>query len=167
MTRKILRFLGSRYGIAAIMLLLVIVVVGIARANGGSDQDTTVGDSDSDIGTEDDGEPNDGVYSEPADEKPTLPDEAVNNATDFAEEYIDTDRSADAWRTAWSDNATQRLKDQLKGVGPETVPINEIRDEPSVEGQTVRFPTDAGLLILRMTEQDGVWLVDGIDLDKT
>lgn len=169
MTRKIIRMLGSRYGIAAILLLVVIVVVGIARANGGPRQDESVSGSDSDIGTEDAGQPNDGVVTESDDEpeKPTLPDKAVDNASAFADEYIDTDRSAKAWRGAWDEYATQIVKDQLKDVDPEQVPINEIRDDPTVEGQTVRFPTDAGLLILRMKEQDGVWLVDGIDFDKT
>ncbi|ADD40201.1 hypothetical protein [Stackebrandtia nassauensis] len=168
MSRKILRILGSRYGIAAILLVVVIIVVGLARANGGTDSDTTVDGSDS-MGTEDAGEPNDGVVTESDEEsaESSLPKKAVDNATEFAKAYIKTDRSAKAWRADVGKNATQKVKDELKYIDPEVVPIKEITDDPSAEGQTVRFPTDAGLLILRMKVQDEVWLVDGIDLDKS
>lgn len=166
MTRKVLRFLGSRYGIGVVLLVAVIVIVSIARANGGSRPGTTGSNSDSNIGTEDAGEPNDGVVDTES-EKPQLPQEAIDVATDFAEAYIDTDQSAEKWRNGWGKNATEQVKEQLEDVGPEAVQIREIQDEPTVEGQTVKFPTDAGLLILRVKEQDGVWLVDGIDFAKS
>jgi hypothetical protein len=171
MARRILRALGSRYGIAAILLLLVIVVVATARANQDSHSDGRRED-----GTVDNVEPgasNDGFSSpsaesgEPEEAEDRLPAAAVDTATAFALAWLDTGSVTDQqWHDRLSQYSTIGLREQLAGVSPDSVPAGEIRGDPRTEHTNVEFDTDEGLLILRMTEENGSWLVAGIDFQR-
>jgi|GEM_PF-5769147 len=171
MTRRILRMLGSRYGIAAILVVIVVAVVALAQANSdprpGSNrqQDGTV-DSVS-PGAPDDGyaEPNtpEGSQSPAAD---SLPAAAVDTATQFANLWLNTDDvSEQQWLERLIPLATETTRQQLAGVDPANVPATELTGEPTISGPSVVFDTDRGLLTLTMTEDDGVWKVSGVDFD--
>ncbi len=171
MTRRILRILGSRYGIAAILVLLVVVVVAVAQANsdprpGGSrQQDGTVAEPSP--GAPDDGyavpdsEATDGPTSEDV-----LSDQAIADAETFARLWVVAGEvTAEAWYARLAPYATEATAQQLSGVDPVNVPASEIVGEATVVGPTVEFDTDRGLLILTMTEENGSWKVSSIDFD--
>ncbi|HIW62611.1 MAG TPA: hypothetical protein H9881_09155 [Candidatus Stackebrandtia excrementipullorum] len=171
MTRRILRILGSRYGIAAILVLLVVVVVAVAQANsdprpGGSRQQDGV------VKEPSPGAPDDGyaVPDSEAAEEPTtenvLPAQAIADATTFADLWVVVGEvSAEAWYARLAPYATEATAQQLSGVDPLNVPASEIIGEPTIVGPTVEFDTDQGLLILTMTEENGTWKVSSIDFD--
>ncbi|TWJ11708.1 hypothetical protein LX16_2435 [Stackebrandtia albiflava] len=173
MTRRVLRMLGSRYGIAAILLLVVISVVAVAQDQSRS----TPGDGGQQGNTVDNvepGAPDDGFATPSADPGATsgpaadvLPDSAVDTATAFAVAWVDTGSATAAeWVDRLAPYATRELHEQLAGVDPVSVPATEVRGEGRASAAHVEFDTDAGLLILRMTEENGGWLVAGIDFRR-
>jgi hypothetical protein len=163
-----MRLLGSRYGIAAILLLAVIAVVVIAKANSDPNPGNGVNNGSTYSDDAGSGAPNDGMEDPGSDAKPSsnLPAKAVDNAKAFTKAYIDTDKSQKDWFAGISPYLTGEKKQELKQTDPSRVPIKEIRGKPELTGNNVNFQTDAGLLLLRMVEQDGKWLVDGIDFQN-
>lgn len=175
MVRKALRLLGSRYGIATLLLVAVIIVVGVAKANTdpGSDGITANSEEETEVaaGDPNDGvataEPDDGAGSDSAPADDSLPPEAVETAQSFANAWIDTDgKSAAEWFEAVSVHATENLKTSLADTDPSRVPATELRGDPVVSSTSVEIDTDTGLLILRLTQEDGIWYVDGIDFEN-
>ena len=171
MTRRILRILGSRYGIAAILVVIVVVVVALAQANsdprpnGSRQQDGTVDNVSP-------GAPDDG-YAEPdtpqgsaSPSADALPEAAVDVATQFAGLWLNQDGlDEQQWYDRLVPLATEATQRQLAGVDPANVPATELTGEPTISGPSVVFDTDRGLLTLTMTEDDGVWKVSGVDFD--
>lgn len=168
MTRRILRVLGSRYGIAAILVLIVVMVVAVAQANsdprpGGRQQDGVVDEPSP-------GAPDDGYADPEADasdaDDDVLPDQAVSDAEAFARLWVDTEQvSEEVWLDRLRPYVTESTAQQLSGVDPANVPATEIVGEATVSGPSVTFDTDRGLLTLTMTEENEMWKVSSIDFD--
>lgn len=169
MTRKILRILGSRYGIAALLLLIVIAVVTIANANsqtnpdGRTNQNGTVDNIEP--GASDDGfvPPSPEPHASESSEE-VLPQSAIATAAAFAAAWVDTaEVTAQQWYDAVSQYAAPELQTQLKDVDPQQVPATKVEGEPVATTTGVEIDTDQGLLVLRMSEENGNWYVAGID----
>jgi hypothetical protein len=172
MVRKILRLLGSRYGIAALLLLIVIAVVGIAKATTDPSPGDTPGGGEVESFSE--GAPDDGVAepSQPgegpasASQESQLPQAALDAGKAFATAWVDSDRSKADWYAAVSEHASDKVREEFAETDPSRVPATEIRDEPVATGTSVEIKTDKGLLILEMLEKDGKWYVDGVDFQN-
>ncbi|MGH8794556.1 MAG: hypothetical protein ACRDXX_18140 [Stackebrandtia sp.] len=166
--RKILRMIGSRYGIAAMLLLLVVGVVAVAKANSTpGDSDATTGSDDAEQTVEPSG-PDDGRTDPPgedaSDDVPSLPDEAVDVALSFAEAWVDVDKSQADWHSGISRYANEDVQKQLENTDPGSVPAAEIsEEEPNISGNWVEVDTDTGLLRLLMNSDNEKWLVAEID----
>lgn len=178
--RRVIGFVTSRYGLAGLAALAVIVVVVAGRLAG-------IGTGDSDGGSgvpaADGGQagttsispvPNDAPTA-----SPTRPDPVVSPgqhgpltvATTFATAFLDTDRSADAWRKALRAHASPRLTDELSTMDPATVPAGRLTGRAKLgdHGATwaeVRLPTRSGTLVFRLVSAHGVWQVDRLDWDR-
>ena len=171
MTRRILRALGSRYGIAAILLVIVVMVVAVAQATsdprpGGDRRQGGVVEEPT-PGAPDDGyvdAPTESASSEPA--TSALPDQAVADAEAFAQLWMDTEEvSEEQWLDRLRPYATEGTITQLSGVDPANVPATEIIGDATVSGPNVTFDTDRGLLTVTMTEENGAWKVSSIDFE--
>ena len=107
---------------------------------------------------------------------PTLGDvrtaEVLATANHFAALWIDHDRPAKAWLASLTPLCTKTLAGELSGVDPVSVPADRITGAASLEVHAdatvdVIIPIDAGKLRLRMVaQQNGGWLVDGIDWER-
>ncbi|CAM3577532.1 hypothetical protein [Stackebrandtia soli] len=170
--RRILRVIGSRYGIAGLLVLVVVGALVIAGNDPGGGPGNANDGSESSI---EPGAPDDGYVPPPsASEQPgesegpddSVPEEAITVALSFAQEWILVDRSAEEWRSGLASYATERLAEQLAATEPVAVPARELRGDPVSRNGSVEIDTDAGLLILRVTTHDGSWYVDGVDFHK-
>lgn len=165
--RKILRILGSRYGIAAILLVAVIVVVSIAKLSTDTNSEGTTNSNDS-VDNVDEGDPNDGYVEPSGDSKSSkLPSAAVKQADSFAKAWVDTrSKSQEDWFKEVAKYSTKRVKDQLHDTAPEAVPAKKIQDKPVIDDNNVEIGTDKGLLILGMIKENKDWLVNSIDFEN-
>lgn len=175
--RLVLRFLGTRYGIALILVLLVFIVVGVFRGVAGT-RDTPLaapalepsrGASGSPA-ERDDGVAEADVAGKPS---PTLADAAVTEVkaatSGFAAAWLrHTGVTSDQWRGGLTPYATPSLLAKLKGVDPAGVPASrttgDIRLTVRDTALTVAsVPLDAGTLRLTLVLSGGRWKVDGVD----
>lgn len=175
---KVLRMLGTRYGIAAILLLFVVAVVAVARvsATSGFDSDNPAQDPDDSAHSVEPGAPDDGYADGHSDhpdggsagpEADDLPPDAVETAESFAAAWVDTSgKSQQDWHEEVAPYATEDVQTQLEVTEPENVPAEEITGEPQASGNNVEIETDGGLLILRLSSHTGSWLVAGIDFER-
>lgn len=173
------RFLSAlpvrpRTAVALGLLLVVALVVLVGKLIGGTAPLSTP-DGSSRLSTVDPTTGDDGVAdvsASPSLKQPTTGQPALGVATSFAEQWINTDRSAAAWRAALKPLSTKTLTSELELADPATVPakritgaaVTQVHAEASVD---IVFPTDAGKLRLRLVfVADGRWLVDGIDWER-
>lgn len=167
------RVLGTRYGIALLLAVVILAIVGLAQLFAGGGQRG--------IGLRDDagatstvaptaGE--DGVVSPPAAVQPVTspgarPPEGV--ATAFATAWVShRGKDSTAWVGGLRPHATRSLVDKLVGVDPAGVPADRITGAAQVipHGESfveVAIPVDSGSLRLRLIADGGRWLVDGVD----
>ena len=98
--------------------------------------------------------------------------QALSVATTFAENWINKNRSASAWRSSLQPLSTKTLTSELAGTDPISVPAQRLSGPATTEvlaetSADIIFPTDAGKLRLRLVfVADGRWLVDGIDWER-
>jgi hypothetical protein len=185
--RQILRFLGTRYGIALVLFVLVMGVVAIARAASGPVENDQLGPpppvtttpatasaapTASTTGTV---PGDDGVADSEGPLSPSsLPGMPAPDAVavDFARAWLTTDgRSNEQWLKGMEPYATRNLLDKLKGVDPTEVPANAIRGPARVTTRDallveVSVPVQPGTLILRVLGTSGRWLVDGVNWER-
>lgn len=163
-----------RTAIAVGLLLVVAIVVGIGKLVGGQQGPTASPDGMTPLSSVDPSTGNDSVVDlEPT---PTLGDArtaaVLATANTFASLWIDHDRPAKAWLDSLTPFCTKTLVGELSGVDPESVPADRITGTASLEVHAdatvdVIIPIDAGKLRLRMVaQQNGKWLVDGIDWER-
>ena len=176
--RTVLRLLGTRYGAAVALLVLIALVVGVGKLVGGSRPDQaplgsgTVIDSPS---------PNpsrlgdDGVGEPPSPPPPSTSPGATDPSTvamDFTQKWLHHDGvTADQWLAALRPYATKALQDRLSGVDPLTVPASKVAGAATATGRSQSYvdvvvPLDAGALTLGVTSTDGRWLVDSVDWQR-
>jgi hypothetical protein len=166
-----------RTAIALGLLLLVGLVVLVGKLIGGTSPFTSP-DGTSPLSTVDPTTGNDSVVNldpSPTIKQPATGQLALTVATSFAEQWINTNRSASAWRAALKPLSTKTLTTELEQADPESVPakrltgaaVTQVNAETSID---IIFPTDAGKLRLRLVfvpgTQEGHWLVDGIDWER-
>jgi hypothetical protein len=166
-----------RTAIALGLLVVVGLVVLVGKLIGGAPPLTTP-DGSSGLSTVDPSTGNDGVVDlnpSPSIKQPTNGQPALAVATSFAQQWINKNRSAQAWRAALQPFSTKALTTELEQADPESVPaqritgaaITVVNAETSVD---IVFPTDAGKLRLRLVfvpgTPEGHWLVDGIDWER-
>jgi hypothetical protein len=176
--RTVLRLLGTRYGAAVALIVLIAVVVGVGKLVGGSrPEQTPLGSgtvldspsaSSSQLG-------DDGVGEPPNPPPPSTSPGAADPQTvamDFTEKWLHHDGvTADQWLAALRPYATKALQDRLSGVDPLTVPANKVAGAASATDRSasyvdVTIPLDSGALSLGLTSTNGRWLVDSVDWQR-
>ena len=177
MARGILRFLGTRYGLALIGVVLVVAVVGVARAIGGPRPVDSIGappplsspSSSSELG--DDSVAN----SESPPVATSIPGAAAPDAValDFARAWLRSKGVTSAqWVKGLQPFITPRLLDQYKDADPTTVPADSIRGPAQIRVRDASLveadiPVTPGTLKLRLLVTNGRWLVDGVSWEPS
>ncbi|WP_117212789.1 hypothetical protein [Allorhizocola rhizosphaerae] len=162
-----------RTAVALALLFIVALVVAIGRLVGG-EPEPMVPQGQTPVSTVDPSTGNDSVVDlqpSPTPKQAATGPEVVGAATVFAQNWIDHERSAQAWRDALVPLCTKALAAELSGVDPASVPADRITGVATTEVHAdasvdVIFPIDVGKLRLRMVLTSGRWLVDGIDWER-
>jgi hypothetical protein len=175
--RPILRLLGTRYGLAVLMAVLVLAVVGVMRGVAGSNRQTLGAAVEPSHSSSVD--PTAGDDSVLAPDSPAPPvtsagaAEPGTVATDFLKGWLTHDGvTADQWRASFARYATVALRDKLKSTDPAGVPAQRmtgtvvVQDRGSAYVQAA-IPVDSGTVRLRLLATNGRWLVDGVDWERT
>lgn len=175
MVGRLLRSLPvrPRTALAVGLLMIVAIIVVIGKIVDGPPA-PVVPQGQAPVSTIDPNTGDDGVVDlepSPAPRQPVKGPEVVPAATTFAQNWIDHNRPAQAWRASLLPLCTKALATELSGVDSASVPANritgaattEVHAEASVD---VVFPIDVGKLRLRMVLAEGRWLVDGIDWER-
>jgi hypothetical protein len=180
--RPVLRLLGTRYGIALLLTLVVLVVVGVARSffEAGAAQRNQVGPELPPVSTPAaaDASQGDDSVAQPSDAptaRPSLsagaPDPATV-ATRFVTAWLKhTGVTGDQWRAALTPNATPALMAKLAQTDPAGVPASQVVGEVRVVTHDAvaeaLVPVNGGTVTLTLVVRDGRWKVDGIDWGPT
>ncbi|MFF5234303.1 hypothetical protein [Dactylosporangium sp. NPDC000521] len=175
--RTVLRLLGTRYGIAMVLIVVVLIVVGFGRTvftdDDGTGNDalgptvapvTTTPDPYNSLG-------DDGVVEEPSSAAPSLSNgtaDASTVATRFAKAWLRKPGMSGAqWRDGLKPDATNELLEDLTDTDPNDVPAATITGPTVVEdfGQvaTAKVPADGGTIILQLEAIGGRWQVTSLD----
>jgi hypothetical protein len=91
----------------------------------------------------------------------------------FMVAWLDKARSSAEWTASLAPLSTPALRDLMAGVDPAGVPASRMTGplDTSGVGDTValvRAPVDTGNVTLRMVVgADGLWLVDGVDWERS
>ncbi len=184
--RQVLRLIGTRYGAAVSILLVIAVVVAFGKLLGGGRTGTDAGSNQNppfaSVSTEPRSttspEPDDGIVelgpdtSAPPSTSPgAVAPETV--AVQFTKAWLNhRGVSAGDWHKGVAKYSTKSLADRLDGVDPGSVPADQMTGAATVVHQEqayveVTVPCDAGTLVLRMVVSGGHWLVDGVDWRRT
>jgi hypothetical protein len=177
---RILRLLGTRYGIALILAVVVLGIVGVTRGFSGSRPapppaapDVAAGGSPS--ASFDPYAGDDSVQSPEAPPPPvTSPGAATPDtvATNFATAWLHhTGVTAQQWWSGLKPYATQALLAKLKETDPAGVPAERMTGPAQLQNRDVSFvdvaiPLNSGLLRLRLLATAGRWLVDEVDWER-
>jgi hypothetical protein len=174
--RQVLRLIGSRYGMALMLVVLVLIVVGVMRGVAGSNRQTlgtavepspaAVNPTAADDSVVDPGSPSP-PYTSPGAAEPAT----VANA--FLKAWLTHDGvTAAQWRAGFAKYATAALKDKLKDTDPAGVPAERATGGLVIQDRGATYveasvPVDSGTITLRMIGANGRWLVDGVDWART
>jgi hypothetical protein len=175
--RTVLRVLGTRYGIALILTLIVLGVVGVTRTFLGTTteddrQGPVIETSATPVATG----PTLGDDSEiETSERPPQPSVSAGaaSAEAVAERFLTawlkhTGVTAEQWRAGLGPHASQALLAKLKQTDPAGVPADRITGQLRVDRREaalvqVTVPVDSGTVTLRVLAIGGRWQVDGVD----
>ena len=181
--RTVLRLIGSRYGIALILALLVLGVVGVGKALTGNNRagvpvgpvvspEITPGPTGPTLGDDSLIDPVDPTGSVAG---PSLSPNAPPPST-VASRFINawlhhTGVTADQWRASLSPHATSALMTKLKDTDPSGVPASSVTGtiETIDRGAVIEanVPVNGGTVRLRLIVVNGRWQVDGVDWDPS
>lgn len=182
--RAVLRLLGSRYGIALLLLVVILAVVGITRAlHGGRDMvtadsapTTAVRATINPSAGNDGANGVDGVVGGPpaASGSATTPagPDPTPAAVGFTRAWLaHTGVTAAQWYAGIAPYMTTTLAAKLKNTDPSGVPADRMTGAVSIGTRTADYaeasvPVDSGTLRLRLRLSAGRWLVDGVDWDR-
>jgi hypothetical protein len=174
----VLRMFGSRYVLAAALVLGIGAVILIGRALGGphvpsgvtagvpSAVPTALGSDQADDGV---GPPD----SPPAPSTSAGAATPQRLATEFLTSWLrHTNVTPDAWFAGMKKYMTTNLAGELTGVDPAGVPASRMTGPVALIDHDVNFceasiPVDSGIVTLRLLATDGRWLVDGVDWTRT
>lgn len=162
--------LGLR-GVAVVgIAIVVLAVVGVARlANrgGGAPPYTPV------VPVTNSVEPttgDDGVVAIPS----AFPDDVqvIGAAEAFTQAWLQRDTTATEWLAALTPLVTAPLAESLQGVDPIGVPATRTLGPPTIKIRSATnaqtsTSVDTGTLILGLTKEQGRWLIESVDWDRT
>jgi hypothetical protein len=176
--RPVLRLLGTRYGMAVLLAVLVLAVVGVVRGVAGSYHPTTYGPAVEPLTSSSSIDPTAGDDSVLTPESPARPvtspgaAEPGTVATDFLKAWLTHDGvPAEQWRASFAKYATPALRDKLKGTDPAGVPAERMTGPVATQDRGASYvdaaiPVDSGTVRLRLLATNGRWLVDGVDWER-
>lgn len=168
--RVITALLRSRYGLAALLALLVVGIIGTGRfaSHGRVERGTAAAVAPIPIAAP--GAGADGVTTPTTAPLPTTRGEAgpQQQASGFATAWLHADRTPQQWRQAMRPYLTEALAAKLAQADPASVPTATVSGEPTVQPMgrllaQVSVPTDAGRLVLRVIISGDRWRVDAVD----
>jgi hypothetical protein len=174
--RPVLRLLGTRYGIAVVLALLVLGVVGVVRGAAGTNRQTLGSAVEPSLNSSID--PTAGDDSVLTPESPAPPftspgaPEPVSVAMEFIQAWLNhTGVTPEQWRSGFAKYATSALRDKLKDTDPAGVPALKLTGSITVQNRAAQFveataPVDSGTVRLRLLATNGRWLVDGVDWER-
>jgi hypothetical protein len=175
--RAVLRLLGTRYGMALMLALLVLGVVGITRAVAGPYQATTVNPAVEPSFSSINPTPGDDSVLTPDSPAPPVTSPGASEpavvATDFVQAWLNHNGvTPEQWRAGFARYATAALRDKLTDTDPAGVPAQRITGEITVQNRAAQFveaslPLDSGTVHLRLLSTNGRWLVDGVDWERS
>jgi hypothetical protein len=169
--RTILRLLGTRYGAAVALLVLIAIVVGVGKLVGGSRPDQTSLGSGTVL---DSPSANSSQLGDDGVGEPPSPPPPSTSAGAAGPETVAMDHdgvTADQWLATLRPYATKALQDRLSGVDPLTVPASKVAGAATTTDRSesyvdVSIPLDSGALTLGLTSTNGRWLVDSVDWQR-
>lgn len=176
---SVLRLLGTRFGAAIGLVLLIALVIGIGKAIGGPSRQplvagpaaSTAPASPTATPPEDDGMGSAAPVPGPS-TSPGAPDPQTV-ALHFTTAWLNhTGVSAGVWHSGVAKYATTNLSTELDGTDPADVPTNRMTGQPTVIDHAtsyvdVAIPCDGGTVTLRVLATNGRWLVDGVDWQRS
>jgi hypothetical protein len=175
--RQVLRLLGSRYGIALILVVVVLGIVGITRAIAGPYRSTSAypGVDPTPTTSIDPTAGDDSLVSPEAPPPPsTSPGspEPESVATSFVQAWLTHDGvTPDQWRAGFAKYATANLRSKFKETDPAGVPAQRTTGPVVLQSRAATYveasvPVDSGTVRLRLLGTNGRWLVDGVDWER-
>jgi hypothetical protein len=176
--QRFLRLLGTRYGIALILAIIVVAIVGALRGFSGSRPPPPAGLAAGPASAQASTEANEGddsVDNQPSAPGPvTSPGAATPDtvALKFTTAWLHhTGVSAQQWWSGLKPYATEALLAKLKDTDPAAVPAERATGPAEIQNRDVSFvdvaiPLNSGTLKLRLLATNGRWLVDGVDWER-
>ena len=171
------RLLRSRLGVALVIAVVVLGIIGAARLlagpiDAGSD---LMGRPDQPITTVDPTTGDDGAIATALPSPVTSPGAATpaSVARRFALAWLaHRDVTAEQWHAGLRPLSTPALTEKMTDVDPISVPADRLTGEPVLIPQTEGFVevtmlVDSGRLRLELVSQDGQWLVDAVDWERS
>jgi hypothetical protein len=176
--RRILRLLGSRYGLAVVGVVLIVAIVGVARVASeprpleelGPPQTIPPAVSSIDQLGDDSVATSEGPPTVASIPGVATPDVV---ALSFAQAWLmNKGVISTQWVKGLKPFSTERLLNQFKDVDPASVPAESIRGSATVRPRDsqlaeVDIPVTPGVLKLRVVVSDGRWLVDGVSWERS
>jgi hypothetical protein len=173
--RPILRLLGTRYGIALILAVLVLGVVGLVRGFAGSYRQPLATAVESPRSSIDPTAGNDSVLTSESPTPPATSPGALGPAevaADFVRAWlIDEGVTPEQWRAGIARYMTPDLRDKLKDTDPAGAPAERMTGPVVLQNRAATFveasvPVDSGTVHLRLLSKNGRWFVDGVDWER-
>ncbi|GAA5196974.1 hypothetical protein GCM10023322_67160 [Rugosimonospora acidiphila] len=176
--RHVLRILGSRYGAAAALIVVIALIVGIGKVVGGGSHLPTSGAGSLGVpvaSATTSQQPDDGVAGSPTPPAPSTSPGAPDPQTvanSFTRAWLHhTGVTAQQWFDGIAPYSTDTLKSELTGADPATVQASSVSGDPSIVDRSESYveiviPLDAGTLTLGLAADDGRWLVDSVDWER-
>ncbi|MFI5835281.1 hypothetical protein ACIA5A_16565 [Micromonospora sp. NPDC051300] len=173
------RVLRSRLGVALVIAVLIFGVIGAARlVSGPGDPGAGVAVRPTQpISTVDPEAGEDGVLSSPPAAVAPRTRSGEPTPEQVAERFTTAwltgpGSSGDAWQARLRPLSTPALVEKMSGADPETVPARRPTGPPTLRPRTESFveasiPLDSGTLRLDLVAEDGPWLVDAVDWERS
>jgi hypothetical protein len=173
--RGVIRFIGNRYGVAAVIAVIVVIVIAVGHLANGDRRPEAFNGRSTPTTTIDPHAGDDGLtYTPSAISPPISPGAATAPvvALAFAGAWVaHTTVNADRWRAGLKPYSTASLTAKFSQTDPAAVPADRIIGPPTsvihaVNLIDVSIPVDSGMLILRLVADHGRWLVDSVDWNR-
>lgn len=174
--RTVLRLLGTRYGIALVLVVIVVAVVAAGRTfldNGAQPSaNDALGPTVAPVPTSAD--PYSSLGDDGVDEPPVAPSlskgaaDVTAVATRFANAWLRKPGiTAEQWRAALKPDASSDLMAELADTDPGDVPTATITGPIQLENAgssaTAKFPAEGGTIVLVLEVAGGRWQVTSLD----
>lgn len=175
--RRAIAFITTRYGIAALLAIIVLAVVVVARLMGfgPSDHGGSGGPAGGATSAQQSGAPDDGLNGSPSPVNPVVkpgqPD-PLTVANNFTTAWLaHTGVTADAWWKSVTKYTTTDEANKLKGADPQSIAPTKMTGSPQLGDHSatlasVMVPLDVGHLDLQLNGTGPTWQVSGVDWSR-